>query len=108
VALAHYYPDEYLRAHVTMPRENRAETEVADIGEFPATWIPRLVVLRAYLIVCMECQREQDDLFSTKLATYRKEFDTTLSLARAAQTAASTGTSQRGGGSLFSVETFRA
>lgn len=108
MALSYYYPDEYLRAHTTEPREARAMTEVADLGEFPPTWVPRLVVLRAYMIVCMECQREPDDLFSSKLTTYRREFDSTLSLARAAQAAASASAGTMSGGSFFSVELFRA
>jgi len=110
MALAYTYPDQYLRAQVTTEREARAIADVADLGAVPATWTPKLIVLRAYVIACLECQQRADDLFATKLATYRKEFDATLSLARAAQAsaAAQAGGAQSGGGSFFGVDLFRA
>ena len=110
MALTYTYPDQYLRRQVTEEREARAVADVADLGTLPATWVQRLVVLRAYVLTCLECQEKPDDLFAAKLTTYRKEFDSALSLARSAQSAASaqTGGAASGGGSFFSVELFRS
>lgn len=82
--LTHTYFDAYLKTHVTPEREERAAAEVAALGTFGADWRARLVVRRAYVITCLECQASPDDLFAQKLKHYRQEFDALLVQARAA------------------------
>lgn len=82
--LAYKYDDAYLAPQVTPDREARAVADVAVYGTFPAAWTERLVRARAYVITCQECQRLPDDLFGTKLAQYRREFDSLLPYARTA------------------------
>ena len=82
--IAHTYFDAYLKNHVTEERETRAAAEVAELGTFAAEWVARLVILRAYIITCLECQAQPDDLFAQKLKHYRGEFDSVLSQARTA------------------------
>jgi hypothetical protein len=83
MALKNTYYDAYLKTHVTEERETRAEDEVNEYGTFDNTWVGRLVVLRTYVIICLECQAQPDDLFSQKLKNYRTEFDAVLLQARA-------------------------
>ena len=78
------YPDAYLARHCTDEREVRALAAVDAIGTFAAGWRERLAVLQCYVIACLECQADAEDLFSTKLKTYRAEFDRQLAMARAA------------------------
>lgn len=78
------YPDAYLARHCTDEREARALAAVDDLGTFATGWRERLAVLQCYVIACLECQADAEDLFSTKLKTYRAEFDRQLSMARAA------------------------
>lgn len=82
--LAHTYFDAYLKAQVTEERETRAIAEVLALGSFSPTWTARLVVPRAYIIACLECQAAPDDLFAQKLKHYRGEFDALLVQARTA------------------------
>ncbi len=89
MALTYTYPDNYLGPLVTADREARAMADIVLLGTFPATYTQRLVVLRAYIITCMESKRSPDDLFTDKLKDYRKEFADTLPAARNAQAAAS-------------------
>ena len=100
------YADAYLAPHVTLSREDAATTYVSDLGTLPAAWVARLVTLRTYVVTCIECQRTADDLFASKLAAYRKDFDSALTLARGAQTAllAADGKPPTGGGGFFSVD----
>jgi hypothetical protein len=84
MALEHTYYDAYLKAHVTEERETRAASEVAEFGTFATEWEDRLEVLRTYVITCLECQAQPDDLFAQKLKNYRAEFDSVLAQARAA------------------------
>lgn len=107
MTLTHTYTDAYLASLITPAREARAVADVADLGTLPAAWVARLVVLRAYLIACLESQKAPDDLFTAKLSAYRKEFDSTLAQARAAQSSAAAGTGS-GGGGLFSIRLERA
>lgn len=88
MALTYAYTDAYLAPLVTEDREARAVADVAAIGTFPTDWTERLVRLRAYVLVCLESAKSPDDLFTAKLAAYRKEWDQALPLARAAQDAA--------------------
>jgi len=105
--LAYTYADKYLAALVTTDIETRAVDDVDAIGTFPVAWVARLVVLRSYIIVCMESQKAPDDLFTAKLSTYRKEFDAALPLARTAQIeaeAVNDGVAPSGGASWFTVD----
>jgi hypothetical protein len=83
MALVNTYFDAYLKSHVTEERETRAASEVSEYGTFAAEWSARLTVIRAYVITCLECQAQPDDLFSQKLKNYRTEFDAVLAQARA-------------------------
>lgn len=103
--LTYTYADAYLAPLVTQDRETRAIAEVAAYGGFPAEWTERLVRLRAYQIVCAESQKAADDLFSAKLATYRKDFELALPQARAAQDALTSGS---GLGGILSIPLERA
>lgn len=110
MALTYTYPDAYLSPLVTQAREDQARADVALLGTLPAAHVARLVVLRAYVITCLESQRTADDTFSAKLATYRKEYDQALTQARQAQAAASqasTGTGSNSMGSFMSIELHR-
>lgn len=82
--LTYTYADSYLKAQVTEARETRAIADVNDIAVFSAAWLAKLAVLRAYVIVCLECQAQPDDLFASKLKHYREEWDATLAQAKAA------------------------
>lgn len=87
--LAYTYFDPYLVNLVTEERETRARSDVqAYRADFPAAWLERLTRLRAYIIACQESQKAPDDLFSAKLAEYRREFDKQLPLATSAALAA--------------------
>jgi hypothetical protein len=97
MALTYFYPDAYLQPLITEPREQRAASDVADLGALPEAWLPRLVVLRAYVITCLESQRTADDLFGVKLTQYRKEFTDALAQARAHQAAADAAAGRPGG-----------
>lgn len=104
--LIYDYPDAYLHKLLTEDIESRALADVQAIrSDFPALWLGRLTVLRAYIVVCMESVRTADDLFTVKLAQYRKEFGEQLGLARIAadQAAAEGGGETSGAGSLFSI-----
>lgn len=86
--LLHTYADAYLKAQVTEDRETRAVADVAALGTFTAPWPAKLAVLRAYVIACLECQAQPDDLFAQKLKHYRQEFESALAMAKAASPAA--------------------
>lgn len=83
--LAHTYTDAYLKTRVTEAIEARATDDIAQLGTFPDAWKNKLIVLRGYLLACLEQGGQAEDTFAVKLAQYRKEFDFTLSLAKAAQ-----------------------
>jgi hypothetical protein len=85
MALAYTYSDAYVAAKITTDREARAIAEVAQLGTLPDTWVKRLGIIRAYIITCLECASAPDDMWTTKLSAYRKEFDTALPQARGAQ-----------------------
>jgi len=96
------YHDAYLAALVTEDREDRATAEVASFGTFDEPWLGRLIVLRAYIITCIESQKSAEDVFAAKLAAYRKEWTEQLPLARAAAAAAA----EAAGGSIVSGASF--
>lgn len=78
------YPDAYLAKFCTVDREQRAFAEVDMLGTFATTWRNRLTILKCYVLACLENQADPEDLFTAKLAAYRKEFDSMLAQARAA------------------------
>ena len=82
--LTYTYADAYLKAQVTEDRETRAVADVNAIATFAAAWLEKLAILRAYIIVCLECQAQPDDLFAQKLKHYRQEWETALAAAKAA------------------------
>lgn len=108
--LTYTYHDKYLAPLVAEAVEARATADVTALGSFPAEWVERLTVVRGYVLTCMESQKAPDDLFTAKLAIYRKEFDALLPQARAAQVAAdaASGTAPSGGSSWASVELTRS
>lgn len=110
--LANTYADQYLCRLVTPDIEARAAAHVASLGTFPPAHVAALQVLRAYVITCLESMKTPEDLFSAKLAAYRKEYDAALSQARTAQAAADAvggeGAVLAGGSSFFTVELVRA
>lgn len=91
--LTNAYHDAYLASLVTPEREVRAAADVGQLGSFTDAWLARLTVLRAYVLTCMESQKAPDDLFSAKLAEYRREFDRLLPAATAAALAEQAATS---------------
>lgn len=84
MALTLTYTDSYLKSLITEERETRALADVDRIATFPTEWREKLGVLRGYVLTCLESNAESEDVFSVKLAQYRKEFDATLLQARAA------------------------
>lgn len=78
------YPDAYLAKFCTIDRETRAFAEVDMLGTFADAWRNRLTVIKCYVLACLENQADAEDLFTAKLAAYRKEFDAMLAQARAA------------------------
>jgi len=84
------YSDAYLKGRVTVAIETRAAAEVDALRAFPASpvdWRGRLVVLRAYLIVCLEQGASADDVYAAKLKAYRTEWESALAQANAAANA---------------------
>jgi len=78
------YPDAYLAKYCTVDRETRAFDEVDLLGTFSTAWRNRLTVLKTYILACLENQADAEDLFTAKLASYRREFDGMLAQARGA------------------------
>jgi hypothetical protein len=112
MAMTYTYPDAYLYRLMTEDIEARALADVVEIrSDFPAAWLERLTRLRAYVTLCLESVSKPDDLFTMKLAQYRKEFDQQLVLARAAADAAARstyGNTTAGAASPFSIEMYRS
>lgn len=78
------YTDAYLKDLMTQDYEDRAADHVDSLGTFATEWRDKLIVFRAYEIVCIEMQADPDDLFTAKQKTYGKEFDRMLAQARIA------------------------
>lgn len=87
----HFYADPLLSRHVTEEREQRAIADVATLGAFPEPWPARLAVARAYVLTCQECMGTSGDVFETKLAAYRRDYESALSSAKDARAAAAAG-----------------
>ena len=77
------YPDAYLAKFCTEAIEDRAVADIAVMGTFNAYWTEKLVVLRAYILVCLENQADPDDLFTAKLKSYRSEMQVSATSAQA-------------------------
>ena len=79
------YDDAYLTTRIDSDLEERAMQEVDDmaLGAIADNVRERLVILRAYILVCLEHQANPDDLYAAKLKNYRAEFDAALARARA-------------------------
>jgi hypothetical protein len=93
MALTLDYPDAYLAKFCTDEREARAFAEVDLLPPFDetwddqvlqSTWRDRCARLKVYCIACIENQSAPDDLFSTKLKSYRAEFSAEMARAAAA------------------------
>jgi hypothetical protein len=86
------YPDAYLAKYCTNEREARAIEDVTVMANgktFSADWTERLVITQCYILACQENQASPDDLFATKLKSYRQQLSTQLPQAIiAAETAA--------------------
>ena len=100
------YHDALLKTDVTPEVESRAIADVAFDGSFSDEWLAKLVVLRAYFIICLDQSTTPDDAFSVKMKYYEKEYKNTLLNARARSNAAST-TSLCCGGGVSGVRLFR-
>lgn len=80
------YFDAYLAPLIakTPEYETRAAADVAQRGTFPAPWPDTLIVLRAYVLLCLESSASAEDVFSLKLKQYQAEWKEALSQAQAA------------------------
>jgi len=91
MALTLDYPDAYLARFCTDEREARAyaDVDLLNTGNpFSTQWRDTLARLRCYIIACIENQAAPDDLFTSKLKSYRSEFDSAYGQAVAAADAA--------------------
>jgi hypothetical protein len=87
----HFYADPVLARHVTEEREQRAIADVATLGDFPEPWPATLQRARAYVVTCHECMSAPNDIFDTKLAAYRRDYESALASAKDARAAAAAG-----------------
>jgi len=79
------YNDQFLSRLATPERETQAASDVDAIATFPALWRDRLVVLRCYILICLDSQKGGlEDVYAVKLTAYRAEWSATLAQARAA------------------------
>ena len=103
------YADAYLAKFCTETLEERAIADVAVMGTFNAHWTERLVVLRTYILACLENQGDAEDLFTAKLKSYRTEMTAAASsaFAQAAEDEAAANNTANGFG-LFSIPLERA
>ena len=95
------FTDKYLGSRVDVLIETRAAADVATYGTFEEPWLGRLIVLRSYILVCLDHSAKSDDAFSSKLAQYRLEWKEVMAAAKRAAALAETDASQRP--SLFSI-----
>lgn len=79
--LEYDYYDEYLKQNISPHTELRAKTEINYLKLKNEFFISKLVVLKAYIICCLENQTSADDLFAVKLKQYKAEFEAVLALA---------------------------
>lgn len=82
------YLDQVLSTLITPDREERAMADVDAIATFAEVWRAQLILLRVYILVCLDYASAADDPFTLKLGQYQAQYDTALAGARAALTAA--------------------
>lgn len=83
--LLYQYTDAFLKDLVTPSIEDAATEDINVINpDFPETWKSKLIVIRAYTIVCGENTVASGDLFHVKLTYYISEYNLALSNAIAA------------------------
>ena len=80
-SLEYDYYDEYLKQNISPHTELRAKTEINYLKLKNEFFISKLVVLKAYIICCLENQTSADDLFAVKLKQYKAEFESVQALA---------------------------
>ena len=79
--LEYDYYDEYLKQNISPHTELRAKSEINYLKLKNELFISKLVVLKAYIICCLENQTSADDLFAVKLKQYKTEFESMQALA---------------------------
>ena len=79
--LEYDYYDEYLKQNISPHTELRAKTEINYLKLKNEFFISKLVVLKAYIICCLENGTSADDLFAVKLKQYKAEFESVQALA---------------------------
>jgi len=83
MALENEYTDSFLARLVTDDKEVAASDFVDNIAKFTDKWRGKLVVIRVYISICLDAQKGgQDDVYATKLSSYRKEWSELLGLAK--------------------------
>ena len=80
-SLEYDYYDEYLKQNISPHTELRAKTEINYLKLKNEFFISKLVVLKTYIICCLENQTSADDLFAVKLKQYKTEFESMQALA---------------------------
>ena len=103
------YTDAYLAKFCTEALEERATADIAVMGTFNDFWTERLIVLRTYILACLENQADAEDLFTAKLKSYRAEMQQAATQAQAqaaADAATAAGTPDSFG--MFTVPMERA
>ena len=79
--LEYDYYDEYLKQNISPHTELRAKSEINYLKLKNEFFISKLVVLKTYIICCLENQTSADDLFAVKLKQYKAEFESVQALA---------------------------
>ena len=79
--LEYDYYDEYLKQNISPHTELRAKSEINYLKLKNEFFISKLVVLKAYIICCLENGTSADDLFAVKLKQYKAEFEAVQALA---------------------------
>lgn len=98
------YQDQVLATLITPERELQAMSDVDDLGTFSESWRARLILLRVYILTCLEFASAKDDPFTLKLGQYQAQFDAALAAARQAAEAAKAAAAA----GLFSIPLGRA
>ena len=80
-SLEYDYYDEYLKQNISPNTELRAKTEINYLKLKNEFFISKLVVLKTYILCCLENQTSADDLFAVKLKQYKTEFESMQALA---------------------------
>ena len=80
-SLEYDYYDEYLKQNISSHTELRAKSEINYLKLKNEFFISKLVVLKTYILCCLENQTSADDLFAVKLKQYKTEFESVQALA---------------------------